>query len=302
MTKISIIGAGRLGSLSGYHLMARRLADEIVLIDIMADRAEGEAIDLGHCTSAIGRTKIIGSDDYSLTAESDVIVITAGIPRKPGDTRLDLAKKNKKIMEEVLAKISEHNSDYILLMVSNPVDVLTYLAYKKSGLDAKKVLGLGTMLDTMRLRSQLCSVFDLEPQKLDALMLGEHGDSMFPAYSFATYDGGKLSKVDGISETKLAEVFEGVKDSAMQVIKKKGATFYAPTLAIAEVVDCIIGDSKRTLPVSTYNETYGVCISVPTIVGADGVSDVDYSLDEAEKKLLENSASVLKASIGALEL
>ncbi|MFH0861048.1 MAG: malate dehydrogenase [Candidatus Altiarchaeota archaeon] len=297
MSKISVVGAGRLGSLTAYHLMERRLCDELALVDVFREKAEGEAIDLRHCISSLGRTEIAGSDDYSITDGSDLVIVTAGIPRKPGETRLDLAKNNKKIMEAVLAGIGKHNKDHMLLIVSNPVDVMTYLAYKRAGLDEGKVFGLGTMLDTMRLKSELCINFNLKPEKLTAFVLGEHGDSMFPAYSLARYGGRRLSEAKGVTDAKLEEAFKKVKDSAMEVIKKKGATFYAPTLAVAEVAECIIKNQKKTLPLSTFQKEYGVCISVPVTAGGDGIAQADYNLTDDEKMKLEHSAGVLKKSI-----
>lgn len=293
--KISIIGAGRVGSTTAFLLMERKLCDEIALVDILGERVEGEALDLKHCTSATGSIKISGSDSYEITKGSDIVVITAGLPRKPGETRLDLANKNVKIVKDVVKNIREFNDDCLLFVISNPVDLMTYVTFKHSGFGSEKVFGLGTMLDTMRLRSTMAEELQLNPTSLDILMLGEHGDSMFPYFSMAKANGESLTEKYG--RERLDEIFQKVRDSAAQVIKKKGATFYAPAMAAAEVIECIVKNREEVLPLSNYLDDNDVYVSTPTHVGIDGTSKVDFTLSGEEKEKLDNSMSILRKYI-----
>jgi malate/lactate dehydrogenase len=286
--KISIIGAGRVGSQTAFVLAERGLCDEIVLIDILKERVLGEALDLKHCRSVLQKDIIVsGSDDYSLTKGSDIIIITAGVARKPGDTRLDLAKKNSKIMADIARKLPR---DGLILVVSNPVDVMTYLVLKTTEMDIRRVFGLGTMLDTMRLRSLL---YDRYGACSDVYIVGEHGDSMLPVF-------GSLAERE--KREKLEETFESVRVGAAEVIRLKGATVYAPAVATAEVIQSIVRDERKLLPISAYREEYQVCISLPTIVGRNGLSFVDFALNEDERSRFEKSVKVLEKAIKELEV
>jgi malate/lactate dehydrogenase len=250
--------------------MERGLCDEIVLIDVLKHKAIGEALDLMHCSSVVEKkVKVVGSDDYSLVKGSDLIIITAGVPRKPGQTRLDLTKKNAKIINEIIKKLPKEG---LILVVTNPVDLMTCLALRLSGKDKSKVFGLGTMLDTIRFRS-LCG-------DANVCVIGEHGNSMLP-----------------IGQKKFTKVFEAVKIGAAEVIKLKGATCFAPAVAVAEVVKCIAMDEKKVLPVSAYREEYGVCISLPSLVGREGVSSTEIALNEKEEAMLMKSIEVLREEI-----
>jgi malate/lactate dehydrogenase len=285
--KISIIGAGRVGSEVAFTLMQRDLCDELILIDILKDRAAGEALDLRHCLWVVKKdVKVVGSDDYSLVRGSDLIIITAGVPRKPGDTRLDLAEKNARIMKDIVGKLPKEG---LILVVSNPVDVMTCLVLKASGKDKSEVFGLGTMLDTIRLRSLLMEYGECS----DVYIIGEHGDSMLPVF-------GSLGEKQDKEE--LEGVFESVRISAAEVIKLKGATLFAPALAVAEVVQSVVKDEERILPVSAYHEDYGVCISLPTMVGRKGVRFVDFALNEEEKARFMKSVEVLKKAVEELNI
>lgn len=292
--KVSIIGAGRVGSTTAFLLLGKKLVDEIVLVDVAAERARGEALDLMHCTSSFGgKVKISGSGDYAETKDSDVFVVTAGVPRKPGDTRLDLMKKNTSIMKEIAGEITEYGKNAIHLVVSNPVDVMTYVLQKAGGFEPHRVIGLGTMLDSIRLKSTIASKLGIPTQEVNSVILGEHGDSMFAVYS-QTFIKGKTCEESGLlTKDAFYGIADDVKKTAAQVIKLKGATYYAPAAAAAEVLESVIKDGKKILPVSTYSQEYGVYISSLAKVGAFGAHPVLTQLNEEEGRSFRASAGVL---------
>ncbi|RMF90040.1 MAG: malate dehydrogenase [Methanobacteriota archaeon] len=284
--KISVIGAGRVGSTAAFLLVERGLCDELVLVDVNKDRAVGEAMDLKHGASATHRVRVIGTDDYSLTKNSDITIITAGIPRKPGESRLDLAKKNADIIKDITKKLVKYTNG-IFLVVSNPVDIMAYLVYKESGINERRVFGLGTMLDTLRFRSILA---DLYLATDDVYIIGEHGDSMLPV----------LSWVKEIDKDKYLNLFEGVRKAAADVIRLKGATFYAPAVAIAEVVESIVKDKKRNMPLSVYHDEFDIYISNIVSVGRDGVRKSDVRLNAEEKERFLKSVRIIEKEIKKL--
>ena len=289
--KISVIGAGRVGAAIAQALVMRKLADELVLIDIAEDMTKGEALDLTQGQSGLGTAaKITGSSDYSHTKGSDVFVITAGVGRKPGDSRLDLAKKNTQIMRGIIEKVKE-NKDAILFIVSNPVDVMTNLALEESGFAKDRVFGLGTTLDTIRLRSLMSEEFGINASALETFIIGEHGDSMLPVFSHLG---------DEFERERLDRVFENTKDGAAEVIKLKGATTFAPAIAVAEVVDSIVNNSGKILPTSTYNEELGLCIGFPSKVTRAGSYPVEFELNGEEKEKFQKSVELIKVEIGKL--
>lgn len=290
--KISVIGAGRVGSTIAQALLMRKLADELVLIDIAGEMVRGEALDLRQGQSGIGTAiKITGSTDYTSAKDSDVIIITAGVGRKPGDSRLDLAKKNTEIMRGIIEKVKE-NKDSILLIVSNPVDVMTNLALEASDFDKDRVFGLGTTLDTIRLRSLLSEEFGINASTLDTFIIGEHGDSMLPVFSHLgeEFDRGRLK-----------QVFENVKEGAAEVIKLKGATTFAPAIAVAEVVDSIVNDRGSVLPTSNYHDDLGVCIGFPSKITKSGAHPIEFELNEEERERFLKSVDIIKAEIEKLQ-
>lgn len=290
--KISVIGAGRVGSTIAYTLLTRKLSDELVLIDIAEELVRGEAFDLRQSQSGIGtNVKITGSNDYSLAVGSDIIIITAGVGRKPGDSRLDLAKKNSDIMKGIIERVKE-NENSILFIVSNPVDVMTYLALDVSGFDKSRVFGLGTTLDTIRLRSLLSEEFGINASSLETFIIGEHGDSMLPVFSHLGPE---------FERERLYHVFDDTKEGAAEVIRLKGATTFAPALAVAEVVDSIVHDKGNILPTSTYHEDLGVCVGFPSKVTKSGAYPIEFELNEEEKKKFLKSVDIIKAEIGKLQ-
>jgi malate/lactate dehydrogenase len=281
--KISVIGAGRVGSSAAFLLIERGLCEELVLVDVNKDRAIGEAMDLKHSSAGQHRVRVIGTDDYSLIKNSNITIITAGIPRKSDESRLDLAKKNAAILKDITKNLIDYTSGMVLV-VSNPVDLMTYLVYKGSGLNERKVFGLGTMLDTLRFKSILA---DLYLGSEDVFIIGEHGDSMVPV----------LSGVKEIDMDKYLNLIEGVRKVAADVIRLKGATFYAPAVAIAEVIECIVKDKKKTLPLSVHHDEFDICISDLVTVGCDGVRRADIRLNSDEKERFLKSVRIIQKEI-----
>ena len=284
-----------MGSTTAYTILEKKFIEELVLIDVDGDRALGEALDLIHCTSGFGKeVSIWGSSDYVLSEDSDLVVITAGIPRKPGDTRLDLLKKNTSIMQDIVSELMRYNDDAIFLVVSNPVDVMTYVAQKVSGLNPSRVFGLGTVLDSMRFRSVLSQKIGLEPKHVSALMMGEHGETMFPAYTQSFIKGKTISDSGFISIDGFKQVANEVRKSAAEVIRLKGATFYAPALAVFSVINSIIRDKKNVLPISSFSEEHGAYVSTLARVGGVGAQPLNLSLNEEESANLDESIRVIK--------
>lgn len=290
--KVSVIGAGKVGSTIAYTLLMRRLLDELVLVDIAEERVKGEALDLRQGQSGLGtNVKITGSSDYSLTAGSDIVIVTAGIGRKPGDSRLDLARKNSNIMRGIIEKVKV-NENGILVIVTNPVDIMTYLALEVSGLDKNRVFGLGTTLDTVRLWSLLSEEFDIDASSLGVFIIGEHGDSMLPVFSHLGPE---------FERERLFKVFENVKLGAADVIRLKDATTFAPALAVAKVVESIVNDRGDVLPMSTYHEDLGVCIGFPSNITRSGAHPIEFELNEEEREKFLKSAEIIKREIGKLQ-
>lgn len=300
--KISMIGSGRVGSTTLFNLLLDGAAQELVVVDILKERAEGEALDLLHGTALSHRCKIY-SGDYDATEGSDIAIITAGIPRQPGETRLDLLKKNVNLMEGVLEQLMKYNRDLFLIMVANPVDVLTYQAHKRCNLPARKIIGTGTLLDTTRFRSLLGDRLNVSPDQVQVYMLGEHGDSMAAVYAHGSIAGIPLESFPGYSQELVREVVEQTRFGGAEVIKKKGGTFYSVAPMITELVRAIRLDEKRVLPVSTLQDgsilgIKDVCLSLPTIVGKHGTERVLLPrMTEEEQRALLESARVLRRAI-----
>jgi L-lactate dehydrogenase len=299
--KVSIIGGGgRVGSCAAFALQLGKVAKEIVLLDANAATAEGEALDMLH-GSALTADQIIRAGTYADVAKTDLIIITAGLRRKPDESRLDLINRNVSLFKGIVQSLVEAvlNPKAVILVVSNPVDILTHLAIKMAGLPATQVLGLGTSLDTSRFCSLIASTLKLPPTQVRALILGEHGDSMLPIWSSATVDGLPLLKFPGVTPTFQNQIFERTQKSGAEVISRKGGAGWAVAVAINEVAESIILDRKRILPVSSLvNDAYGlrnVAISVPTVVGRNGVEKhFELELWPKELNALQNSAKALQ--------
>ena len=302
--KISIIGGGGLvGSCAAFALQAGGIVREITLIDVNQDLCEGQALDLMHGSSLAADQKITAADMSAVT-DSDVIVITAGSRRKPDESRLDLIDRNVQLFRKILADVKQQGtkSDAIVFVVSNPVDVLTYLAVRDLSLPPSQVIGLGTVLDTTRLRSILAERLDVPPSQVSAVILGEHGDSMVPIWSAAQVGGLPLEKWPGVTPSLIVEVEKRTRGSGAEVIKKKGGAGFAVGVSIAEVIHSIALDQRRILPISSLQDgAYGlrdVCISVPTVLGRAGVLDhIEIELWPKERMALQNSGNVLRGTL-----
>src|SRR5437660_4518210 len=306
--KVSIIGGGGLvGSMTAYALQCGGVVSQICLIDANKDMALGQATDLLHGASLVSDQRI-SAGDMSDVESSNIVVITAGLRRKPDESRLDLINRNVDLFLTLLDQVKAVGlkENAYLLVVSNPVDVLTYLAVQRCGLPWQRVIGLGTQLDTVRFRSHLARRLQVPPTQVQALILGEHGDSMVPVWSSATVAGLPLEQWPGFSENVRREVFEETKTAGAQLIKLKGGSGFAVGLSIREVVEALALDRRCVLPVSTLQQgAYGVrdvCLSVPTVVGCGGARQhVELSLTQKERLGIQQSAKILRETIDQVE-
>jgi L-lactate dehydrogenase len=306
--KVSIIGGGGLvGSMAAFALQCGGVVSSLCLIDANQNAAEGQALDLVHGASLTADQRICAGSMEDV-ASSNVVVITAGLRRKPDESRLDLINRNVDLFLTLLdhVKSAGLKDNAYLVVVSNPVDVLTYLAVQRSGLPWQRVLGLGTQLDTARFRSLLARRLKVPATQVQALILGEHGDSMVPIWSSATVAGLPLEQWPGFNPTVAREVFEETKTAGAQLIKLKGGSGPAVGLSIREVVHALAQDSRRVLPVSTLQRgLYGVrdvCLSVPTVVGCGGAREqIELPLTQKERLGIQNSAKVLREIIDQVE-
>jgi L-lactate dehydrogenase len=302
--KVSIIGAGGLvGSCAAFALQCGKVVRELALLDLNAELAAGQALDLLHGGPSTA-DQVITSGGYEHIPTSDVICITAGLRRKPDESRLDLINRNVDLFLSILADVQKagHKDDAIVLVVSNPVDVLTYLAAQRLKLCPSRVIGLGTQLDTIRFRSLIAQQLKAPPTQVAALILGEHGDSMVPVWSSATCAGLPLEKFPGWGPNVAGQLFERTKGSGAEVIKRKGGAGFAVGIAIRDVIESIALDSRKILPVSSVqNGCYGirdVALSVPTLVGRKGVVDrLEIDLWPKEVQAIRRSGQVLRETV-----
>ncbi|XHR27427.1 MAG: lactate/malate dehydrogenase family protein [Chthoniobacteraceae bacterium] len=300
MKVVIIGGGGRVGSCAAFALQQSGVVKEIVMLDANQAAAEGEALDLLH-GAAFSADQDIYAGTYADCANADLICITAGLRRKPDESRLDLINRNVSLFNSILASVKQGGlkQSAIALVVSNPVDILTELAVEQLGLPVSQVIGLGTALDTSRFCSLIAAELKLAPSQVRAMILGEHGDSMVPIWSSATVDGLPLLKFPGVTPQFATKIFERTQKSGSEVISRKGGAGYAVGVAIREVIDTIALDGRRILPVSSkVNGAYGirdVCLSVPTVLGRGGVvSHVEVDLWPKELQGLQSSAKALK--------
>ena len=302
--KVSIIGGGgRVGSCAAFALECMGLVSEMQIIDANVEAAEGEALDLLHGAAVLGGQRI-NTGCYKRAADTDIFVITAGLRRKPDESRLDLINRNVSLFRQILASIKEggYKKDAFVFVVSNPVDILTYIAAQELDLPRERVIGLGTMLDTSRFRALIAKELKVPATQVSATILGEHGDSMFPVWSSATIDGLPMKGFDGFDFNFQNRIFERTRQSGAEVIKRKGGAGYAVGASIARVVKAILLDSREVLPISSIQTgAYGlrdVAISVPTMIGANGViKHIELELWPKEQQALMNSAMSLKQTI-----
>jgi L-lactate dehydrogenase len=305
MQKVAVIGCGRVGMTAAYTMLIEGVVRELVLVGRSLDSVMGEELDLEHGLSFLHTATVKSTEDYADIAGADVVVITAGASQQPGETRLDLLAKNKAIIEPIITQVVQHAPSAVILMVTNPVDILTYHAYQIAGLPKGKIFGSGTTLDTARFRFHLSEFLHVNPRSIHAYILGEHGDSSFPVISSANVGGQPLKDFPHFSEEKATQAFEKAKNAAYTIIKSKGATYYAIGVVISKIVRTILSDAKTVLPVSiplhNYHEHNGVALSVPCIVGKNGVEQtLHISLSSDEHKALTHSVDTLKSHLEKL--
>ena len=306
--KCAIIGCGNVGATTAYALMKSGLFSEIVLIDSNRKKAAGEAMDLNHALP-FNSPALIYAGDYPDIFDSYLIIITAGANQKEGETRLDLVRKNVAIFRSIIDNIVEYNKKAILLVVTNPVDILTYVTLSRSGYPASRVIGSGTVLDTARLKQLIGQSFEVDSRNVHSFIIGEHGDSELPVFSSANISGVNLEEYCEISGKKMSSldsVCDDVKNSAYRIIEAKGATYYAIAESILRICRALIRDENTILPVSVLADgEYGikdVCIGLPSIIGYGGVKRVlEIPLDRTERALLKKSADALREVIEKLD-
>ncbi|MDO4507964.1 MAG: L-lactate dehydrogenase [Candidatus Saccharibacteria bacterium] len=300
--KIMIVGTGNVGASIAFSLMNQRTAvNEIILTDIIAKDAEGEAMDLRDALAVAPSYVKVSNGTYKDAKDCDVVVITAGAAQKPGETRLELLKKNVNILKGMVEQIMDSGFDGIFLVVSNPMDVLTYFTWKFSGLPAERVIGSGTVLDSARLRTRIASYLNVNPKSVHAYQIGEHGDSELTLWSLAEVGGMKVSEM--LSEKTLSEISDFVANEAYEIIDKKGATYYGIATCVAQILNCILNDEMRVLPVSSYDHFSGTSFGFPSVVGREGViRRLDIKISEAEGIKLQKSINVLKKSIESVKI
>ena len=311
LRKVAMIGCGFVGSASVFSLMQSGLFSEIVLIDADQERAEGEAMDISHGIPFARQMKIYAGS-YDDIIDAAIIIITAGANQKPGETRLDLVHKNVSIFKSIIPEIAKRNCQGTLLIVSNPVDILTYTALKLSGFPENRVIGSGTVLDTARLKYQLGEHLEVDSRSVHAFIIGEHGDSEIAAWSSANVSGIELNEFCEMRghyqhDKATQEIAEKVKNSAYDIIQKKRATYYGIAMAVKRICEVIIRDEKSILPVSSMmHGEYGiheVVLSMPAIVGKNGVeTKVPILLNEEEQEKLRSSAETLKQILSECDI
>lgn len=295
--KVVIIGCGNVGMSYAYALLNQRTyVNELVLIDLNQDRITGEVMDLNHCL-AFAPSKInIKVGNYEDCKDAKIVCIAAGANQNPGETRMDLINKNSKIFKSIVSSVMESGFNGIFLVATNPLDVMTYLTYKYSGLEPHRIIGSGTSLDTSRLRYLISDKLKISPKNVHAYVIGEHGDSEFVPWSKANI--GLQNIKDYLSDEELEEICLNVKNAAYEIINKKGATYYGIGMCLVRITNAILGDENTIITVSNYDSTNDVFIGLPAIINSTGVQDKIYiELNEEETKKLENSIQIIKDAI-----
>ena len=310
-SKVVIIGTGMVGMSYAYSLLNQGTVKELVLIDIDKERATGEAMDLNHGLSFAPRKMKIFAGQYSDCKDADIVVITAGVSQKEGETRIDLLNRNATIIKSVVNQVMKSQFDGIILLASNPVDILTYVAWKASGLPASKVIGSGTSLDTARLRFEIAQKINISIKNIHAYIMGEHGDSEFVCWSKA-YVGAKpivdvIETMEEIDFKDLEEIHTSVKNAAYEIIKRKKATYYGIGMTLVRITSAIINDENSIIPISVYNGgAYDIVkdlyIGLPAVLNAEGVHHVvKLKLNDIEQEQLDHSANLLKGILNQME-
>jgi L-lactate dehydrogenase len=300
MNKVVLIGCGNVGMSYAYALLNQTTpVDELVLIDINTDKTLGEVMDLNHCLSYSPSKINISLGTYKDCNNADLIVIAAGANQAPGETRMDLINKNSRIFKGIINEVMESGFNGIFLVATNPLDVMTYLTLKYSKLDYKKVIGSGTTLDTSRLRYMISEKTNINPKDIDAYIIGEHGDSEFASWSNAQIGSAPIS--DFLSIDEMNKIEDDVRNSAYEIIKRKGATFYGIGMCLARITSAILNNESVILPVSSYDSNNQVCVSTPAVVNRDGVmKKIFIPLNKDEEEKLTNSINIIKNAIKSI--
>lgn len=299
--KVMIVGTGNVGASIGYCLVNQRTAiNELVLTDINMDDAEGEAMDLRDTLAVSPSFMKIKSGTYKDAGDCDIIVITAGVPQKPGESRMDLLKKNSAIFKDMISEIMASGFNGIFLVVTNPMDVMTYLTWRYSGLPEEQVIGSGTVLDSARLRYRISERLGVAPKSVHAFQIGEHGDTEFSLWSTSSLGGVPLTNL--LKAKERDEIEEFARHEAYEIINKKGATYYGIGACVTKIINCILGDEKRIMSISSYDDFNKVYYGFPVVLGRNGVvRKLDIKLTEKEGIKLQKSINAIKEAISEAE-
>jgi malate dehydrogenase len=304
--RVTVVGSGFVGATAAMRIVQKGVADDVVLIDIIEGLPQGLALDMKESAPIEGfEPRILGTNDYADTAGSDVVVITAGLPRQPGMSRMDLLDKNAGIIRSVVGSAAEHSPEAVLIVVTNPLDEMTYLASEVSGFPRERVMGMAGVLDSSRLRYFVAEELDVSPSKVEAITLGSHGESMVPLPRHATVEGRPLKELVG--EETLERLYQRTRDAGAEIVAllKKGSAYYAPSAAIAQMVNAIAGDTDEVLPVCAWcTGQYGISdvyVGVPARLGRGGVKDiVELDLNDDELVALRGAAEGIRAKCADL--
>lgn len=306
VNRVVLIGTGAVGCSYAYSMINQGVVEELVLIDVNEAKAEGEAMDLNHGIPFAPSPMKVWKGSYQDCKTADLVVITAGLAQKPGETRLDLVGKNTKIFKQIVKSIMDSGFDGIFLVATNPVDILTYVTWKESGLPKERVIGSGTVLDSARLRFELSSQLAVDPRNVHAVIIGEHGDTELPVWSHATIGvdhlDAFLANKSALNKESLDSIFTNVRDAAYHIIERKGATFYGIGMSLVRITKAILNNENSILPVSSYLDgQYGqkdVYMGVPAVINRDGIREVvEIQLNEQEQEQFNHSAAVLKETM-----
>lgn len=306
VNRVVLIGTGAVGCSYAYSMINQGVAEELVLIDVNEAKSEGEAMDLNHGMPFAPSHMKVWSGSYQDCGSADLVVITAGLAQKPGETRLQLVEKNTKIFKQIIKNIMESGFDGIFLVATNPVDILTYVTWKESGLPKERVIGSGTVLDSARLRFALGEYFNVDSRNVHAVIIGEHGDTELPVWSHADIGMEQLETVlaknNDFKNECLENIFVNVRDAAYHIIERKGATYYGIGMSLVRITKAILNNENSILTVSSYlNGEYGqndVFIGVPAVINRTGIREViEVKLNEKEKEQFNHSVSVLKETM-----
>ncbi|WP_322906053.1 L-lactate dehydrogenase [Paenibacillus campi] len=300
--RVVVIGTGAVGATTAYTLLLRNRMSELVFIDANHDRALGEALDMNHGLPFVGGVKL-WAGDYSDCEDADIIIIAAGSNQRPGETRIDLLNRNAAIFDDIIKNITKYNNHGILLIATNPVDILSYVSWKKSGWPANRVIGSGTLLDSARFRYLIGKHKGIDPRSIHAHIIGEHGDSELPVWSLANVAGAELD----FEQAERDDIFNSTKNAAYEIINAKGSTSYAIALALDRIVAAILQNEHAVLNVSSLLDDYhgisDVYLGVPSIVGREGIREkLQIPLNVHEEELLRSSAQKLKDQIAQLNI